>query len=208
MIKRPKHSAVKLKASQTSKRSHKRLTDNLIVSRKNFLSLLNSMISMPDDRFQESIDGIDLNGALALAAYIEQLLMAEQQWILNRLSWLFTSQSFLITAFVVLLSSGNYSPTAHLLRIALPVLGLFCCVIVAMAIRAAERVRKPLENRRAFLSMHINDIVKTPKLVPVLGSSKALRDNPWTLHHGSLPHIVLPWAFAVLWLLLLMSLGL
>jgi hypothetical protein len=204
----PKLSAVKLKASQTSKRSHQRLTLNLIVSRKNFLSLLNSMISMPDDRFDESINGIDLNDALALAAYIEQLLMAEQQWILNRLSWLFTSQSFLVTAFVVLLSSGNYSPTAHLLRIALPVLGLFCCVIVAIAIRAAERVRKPLENRRAFLSMHINDIVKTPKLVPVLGSSKALRNNPWTLHHGSLPHIVLPWAFAVLWLLLLMSLGL
>ena len=208
MIKGPKLSAVKLKASQPSKRFHQRLTLNLIVSRKNFLSLLNSMVSMPDDRFHESIDGIDLNDALALAAYIEQLLMAEQQWILNRLSWLFTSQSFLITAFVVLLSSDNHSPTAHLLRIALPILGLFCCIIVAIAIRAAERVRKPLENRRAFLSMHINDIVKNPKLVPALGSSKALRDNPWTLHHGSLPHNVLPWAFAVLWLLLLMSLGL
>ena len=163
---------------------------------------------MPDDSFRESIDSIDLKDALALATYIEQLLMAEQQWILNRLSWLFTSQSFLITAFVVLLSSGSHSPTAHLLRISLPLLGLFCCVTVAIAIRAAERVRKPLGNRRAFLSMHINDIVNSPKLVPVLGSSKALRDNPWTLHHGSLPHIVLPWAFAVLWLLLLISLGL
>ena len=85
-------------------------------------------------------------------------------------------------------------------------LGLFCCITVAIAIRAAERVRKPLENRRAFLSMQINNIVRSPKLVPVLGSSKALRDNPWTLRHGSLPHIVLPWAFAVLWLLLLMTL--
>ena len=166
------------------------------------------MMSMSNDSIHESIDGIDLKDALSLAAYIEQLLMTEQQWILNRLSWLFTSQSFLITAFVVLLGSGNHSPTAHLLRIALPLLGLFCCITVAIAIRAAERVRKPLENRRAFLSMHINNIVKSPKLVPVLGSSKALRDNPWTLHHGSLPHIVLPWVFAVLWLLLLMSLGL
>jgi len=165
-------------------------------------------MAMPDDSFLELIDGIDLKDSLALAAYIEQLLMTEQQWILNRLSWLFTSQSFLITAFVVLLSSANRSSTAHLLLIALPLLGLFCCVTVAIAIRAAERVRKPLENRRAFLSMHINNIVKSPKLVPVLGSSKALRENPWTLHHGSLPHIVLPWAFAILWLLLLMSLGL
>ena len=165
-------------------------------------------MSMPDNSFHESIDGIDLKDALALAAYIEQLLMAEQQWILNRLSWLFTSQSFLITAFVVLLGSGNHSPPAHLLRVALPLLGLFCCVTVAIAIRAAERVRKPLGNRRAFLSMYINDIVKSPKLVPVLGSSKGLRDNPWTLHHGSLPHNVLPWVFAALWLLLLISLGL
>ena len=165
-------------------------------------------MAMPDDSFLELIDGIDLKDSLALAAYIEQLLMTEQQWILNRLSWLFTSQSFLITAFVVLLSSANRSSTAHLLLIALPLLGLFCCVTVAIAIRAAERVRKPLENRRAFLSMHINNIVKSPKLVPVLGSSKDLRENPWTLHHGSLPHIVLPWAFAILWLLLFMSLGL
>jgi hypothetical protein len=56
--------------------------------------------------------------------------------------------------------------------------------------------------------MHINNLAKSPMLVPMLGSSKALRENPWTLHHGSLPHIVLPWAFAVLWLLLLMTLGL
>ena len=161
-----------------------------------------------DDNFNESIDGIGLQDALALAAYIEQLLMTEQQWILNRLSWLFTSQSFLVTAFVVLLGSGNHSPTAHLLKVALPLLGLFCCVTVALAIRAAERVGKPLGNRRAFLSMLINDLVKSPMLVPRLGSSKALRDNPWTLHYGSLPHIVLPWAFAILWLLLLISLGL
>lgn len=165
-------------------------------------------MSLSDEEFNELIDGIDLQDALALAAYVEQLLMTEQQWILNRLSWLFTSQSFLLTAFVVLLSSGNHSPAAHLLRFALPLLGLFCCVTVALAIRAAERVGKPLGNRRAFLSMLINDRVKSPMLIPRLGSSKALRDNPWTLHHGSLPHIVLPWAFAMLWLLLLISLGL
>jgi len=208
MTARPKLSIIKLKASHTSKQSLQRVTLPLNVSRENFLSLPNSTTSMPDDNFRESIDGIDLKDALALAAYIEQMLMAEQQWILNRLSWLFTSQSFLITAFVVLLSSDIHSPTTHLLRIALPLLGLFCCVTVAIAIRAAEGVRKPLGNRRALLSMHINDIVNIPKLVPALGSSKALRDNPWTWRQGSLPHIVLPWAFAVLWLLLLMSLGL
>ena len=44
------------------------------------------MMSTPDDNFLESMDSIDLKDALALAAYIEQLLMTEQQWILNRLS--------------------------------------------------------------------------------------------------------------------------
>jgi hypothetical protein len=174
---------------------------------KNYLfSLLSSVLSMPDDNFNETIDDISLEDVLAIATYVEQLLMTEQQWIMNRLSWLFTSQSFLLTAFVVLLNSGNQCRTADLLRVALPLLGLFCCVTVALAIRAAERVGKPLGNRRAFLSILINNKVKSPMLVPKIGSSKALRDNPWTLHHGSLPHSILPWAFAFLWLLLLISL--
>ena len=207
MIKRHKLTATKLQAKQIPKRSQNRLS--LPPNRfKNLLPAFGSIMSTPDDNFHESIDSIDLKDALALAAYIEQLLMTEQQWILNRLSWLFTSQSFLLTAFVVLLGSGNHSSTAHLLRIALPLLGLFCCVTVALAIRAAERVHKPLGNRRALLSMHINDIVKSPKLVPVLGSSKAFRGNAWTLTHGSLPHKILPWAFAILWLLLLITIGL
>ena len=176
--------------------------------RKRFLPALDSVMSTHDDNFNEKIDILDMKEALALAAYIEQLLMTEQQWIMNRLSWLFTSQSFLLTAFVVLLNSSNHSLTVHLLRIALPILGLFCCVTVALAIRAADRVSKPLGNRRALLSNRINTIVNIQKLVPKIGSSKALRDNPWTLHHGALPHSILPWAFAILWLLLLISLGL
>jgi hypothetical protein len=177
--------------------------------RKHFPLVLNSDMTIPDHEFIERNDILDLKDALSLAAYIEQLLMTEQQWIMNRLSWLFTSQSFLLTAFVVLLNSSNYSSTtANLLRIALPVLGLFCCVTVALAIRAAERVGKSLGNRRASLSHLINTKAKSPGLVPKIGSSKALRDNPWTLYHGALPHSILPWAFAILWLLLLISLRL
>ena len=163
-------------------------------------------MSTPDDNFNEETDILELKDVLALAAYIEQLLMTEQQWIMNRLSWLFTSQSFLLTAFVVLLNSSNQFYSASLLRIALPVLGLFCCVTVALAIRAADQVGRPLGNSRAILSMLINDRVKRNMLVPKIGSSKALRDNPWTLQHGALPHAILPWAFGVLWLALLISL--
>jgi len=176
--------------------------------RNHFLSLLDPIMSIPDENLIEKIDILDLKDALALAAYIEQLLMTEQQWIMNRLSWLFTSQSFLLTAFVVLLNSSNHSFTAGLLRIALPVLGLFCCVTVALAIRAADLVGRSLGNRRASLSMLINIKVNSRMLIPMIGSSKALRDNPWTLYHGALPHSILPWLFAILWLLLLISLGL
>jgi hypothetical protein len=58
-------------------------------------------MSITDENLIEKIDILDLKDALALAAYIEELLMTEQQWIMNRLSWLFTSQSFLLTAFVL-----------------------------------------------------------------------------------------------------------
>ena len=69
--------------------------------RKHFLSVLDSIMSITDENLIEKIDILDLKDALALAAYIEELLMTEQQWIMNRLSWLFTSQSFLLTAFVL-----------------------------------------------------------------------------------------------------------
>lgn len=166
--------------------------DPLNPFRKHFLPVLDSIMSIPDEDLIEKIDILDLKDALALAAYIEQLLMTEQQWVINRLSWLFTSQSFLLTAFVVLLNPSNHSSTANLLRFALPVLGLFCCVTVALAIRAADRVGKSLGNRRASLSRLINVRVNNPTLVPMIRLSKALRDNPWTLFHGALPHSILP----------------
>ncbi len=43
--------------------------------------------------------------AFAASTFVEQLLTAEQNWITNRLSWLFVSQSFCITAFVILITS-------------------------------------------------------------------------------------------------------
>jgi len=55
----------------------------------------------------------NLAEAIAAAAYVEQLLAAEQQWITNRLSWLFISQSFCLTAFVILATStGTRFPGA------------------------------------------------------------------------------------------------
>ena len=45
--------------------------------KNSFLPLLDSMMSTPDDIFHESIDSLDSMDALALAAHIEQLPMAE-----------------------------------------------------------------------------------------------------------------------------------
>jgi hypothetical protein len=48
-----------------------------------------------------------LSEAIATAAYVEQVLNAEHQRITNRLSWLFVSQSFCITASTILaISTG------------------------------------------------------------------------------------------------------
>jgi len=46
-----------------------------------------------------------LADALRTASYVEELHRVEQRWIMNRLSWLFVSQSFLVLAFVTLVTS-------------------------------------------------------------------------------------------------------
>jgi hypothetical protein len=162
-------------------------------------------MTTPDDDTDKFI--ADLKEAVALASYIEQLLMSEQQWIMNRLSWLFTSQSFLLTAFVVLLNSNNSSPSARLLLFGLPLLGFICCVTVSLAVVAAESVGKPLADRRALLSTYINHKTNSSKLIPMIGATKGLRDQHWTLFFGALPHRSLPGVLAFLWLSLLYSLG-
>jgi hypothetical protein len=146
----------------------------------------------------------DLKEVVALAAYIEQLHISEQQWIMNRLSWLFTSQSFLLTAFVLLINNANDpKPPARLLLFGLPILGFICCTTVGLAVWAAETEGKRLADRRAELSKHINQysLVK----VPMMGISKGLREQPLTHWLGRLPHRFLPWVFALLWLALLLS---
>ena len=171
-----------------------------------------------DEDNGKPIDNSELKDVVALAAYIEQLLMSEQQWIMNRLSWLFTSQSFLLTAFVVLLNSQNSTPppSVHRLLIGLPFLGLICCVTVGSAIRAAESVVKHLVDQRDLLSISItekaNSITKRAKYSLRDNEANGLakisrigfnREPKWTLIVGALPHW-LPWMFALLWLSLLL----
>ncbi|MDB9507377.1 hypothetical protein PN502_09835 [Microcystis aeruginosa CS-338/01] len=164
-----------------------------------------------DEDNGKPIDNSELKDVVALAAYIEQLLMSEQQWIMNRLSWLFTSQSFLLTAFVVLLNSQNStpSPSVHRLLIGLPFLGLICCVTVGSAIIAAQIVSKHLGDQRDLLSISITERAKySLRNNEANGLAKISRigfnrEQKWTLIVGALPHW-LPWMFALLWLSLLL----
>ena len=165
-----------------------------------------------DEDNGKPIDNSELKDVVALAAYIEQLLMSEQQWIMNRLSWLFTSQSFLLTAFVVLLINSQKStpsPSVHRLLIGLPFLGLICCVTVGSAIIAAQIVSKHLGDQRNLLSIIITERAKySLRNNEANGLAKISRigfnrEQKWTLIVGALPHW-LPWMFALLWLSLLL----
>ena len=148
----------------------------------------------------------DISEALATAGYVEQVLSAEHQWIANRLSWLFVSQSFCITAYAIVTTSAlanSGSIHVKILRIGLPVFGIVCCVAVGFAVRAATAVARKLANEGARLTNYINE--QTGTMIPLVGVDKNLRDSDlrWTLRIGALPQW-LPWALLILWLTLLL----
>src|SRR5262249_14453135 len=103
---------------------------------------------------------VSCSEAVAAAAYVEQVLAAEHQWITNRLSWLFVSQSFCITAYTILVTTTAARDGAdrliNILRVGLPLLGIVCCFAVGIAVIAAASVASKLANERARLSRHIN----------------------------------------------------
>jgi hypothetical protein len=67
---------MRLKASQASKRSQSQQKLPLNPFKKKFLSLLDSMMSMPDDSIHESIDGIDLGTTEKVKPTAVQLVSA------------------------------------------------------------------------------------------------------------------------------------
>lgn len=147
-----------------------------------------------------------LSEAVSVAGYVEQVLSAEHQWISNRLSWLFVSQSFCITAYTILITNpgtradADYQITA--LRLGLPILGIICSVAVGISVLAASAVAKPLADERARLSKYINERVNTR--IPLVGVSHEWRDSKirWTNNGGALPKL-LPSVLALFWLVLL-----
>jgi hypothetical protein len=159
---------------------------------------------------QQKADSGEIRDVIAIAEFVEKLIQSEQQWIMNRLQWLFTSQSFLLTAYGVLVTRpGNprYENVAELLITLLPWVGLCFCALVGVAIFAAEGVLSPVGDTRQSLTIVINSHPKMPRneakdkiIIPKVGTHG--RDHPWTRIVGSLPHRVLPWTLAGLWLAL------
>lgn len=146
-----------------------------------------------------------ISEALAAANFVEQILSSEHSWITNRLSWLFVSQAFCITAYVILITSSampGAEQQVTILRIGLPILGIACSIAVGIAVNAAGEVAKLLGNERARLSRYING--KAGTSIPLVGGDVHLRAETIrsTLWRGSLPQL-LPWALCLLWIFLL-----
>jgi hypothetical protein len=155
--------------------------------------------SLPDGKQFSS-----LSDAVSVAAYVEQMLAAENTLIVNRLSWLFLSQSFCISAFVLIeiaFAQKWESPNLQALRVAVPALGIICCVVVDLATWAGTFERDRLADQRARLVQYINQ--HGPAQIPNLGGKSETRDHAWTQHAGSLPNRLLPAVLAAFWIVML-----
>jgi hypothetical protein len=145
--------------------------------------------------------------ALSVVNYIEQLISAENQWINNRVSWLFISQSFCISAYTILATSSTErfsgGMTLLVLEFGLPVLGILSSVLVGAAVIAATRVSGRLARERCRIVRYINE--NSPATIPLAGVEVEARAAGRINRVGSLPHWILPWVLGVLWTLLLVS---
>jgi hypothetical protein len=148
-----------------------------------------------------------LQDTLETALYIEELLSAEREWVTNRLSWLFTSQSFLLLALITFVVSGKTLGRGLFLVLTwgLPVVGITTCFFVGLGIIAAQHELKKLANVRCHVTRRINGFI-SPLRIPLIGAGKGHRDSGWTFHLGELPHMFLPWVLTLLWIGFLIAL--
>jgi len=83
-----------------------------------------------------------------------QLLYSEQQWIMNRLQWLFTSHP----SYHRFCGADYPRPGAgqagvvQWLTVALPIVGILFCTMVGLAISVRKAVMRPLGNARGDLA--------------------------------------------------------
>jgi hypothetical protein len=146
----------------------------------------------------------NLSDAIGAVNYIQSLLSAEFQWIGNRMSWLFISQSFCLSVYTILVTSTGIRFDRNIIIIlnyGLPAFGILCCSLVGFAAVAASRVARSLSEERARIVKYINE--NSPATIPLSGFSGDLADKNWTFWGGELPHLLLPWSLVILWFLLM-----
>jgi hypothetical protein len=144
-----------------------------------------------------------LHDAFRAASYLDTLRHAEHQWVQSRLSWLFISQSFCITSYVVVsiaATERDLNPRWLLvLKLGLPAFGVASCALVGAAAWAAARVARRLAVERRSAVRHINE--NSPLNIPEDGPDGVPLIGAWTYWAGEMPHRVLPWVLAAFWLL-------
>ena len=164
-----------------------------------------------DQTLQNSLDDSDFNRHLAWLDAIEKLITSEVNWITTRMNWLLVSQSFLLAGQAVLVTSqpGSRELDWWLLYIGIPLLGFWASYAAGRAVRAAASVADQLCERRVEVTDYLNRAMPGKMRIPRLGTleigGEVQRDRniSWTAGRGALPHKTLPWAFATLWIILL-----
>ncbi|MES2356479.1 MAG: hypothetical protein V4568_19170 [Pseudomonadota bacterium] len=148
----------------------------------------------------------NVSEAVFAESYVEQILSSEHNWISSRLSWLFISQSFCITAYTILVTSSiacrESMHQAKILTIAIPVMGIIFSVFVGLSVQAGALVAKRIANARAQITQYVNTHADTT--IPLIGGNPIFRQSNIrsTAWLGALPHW-LPWILVTFWLLLL-----
>lgn len=138
-----------------------------------------------------------LSNDLAYADAVRHQIEHEDSLIVNRLSWLIGSQSFLFSAFAIVLNGPTQTRSAQfihqqdLLVLLLPFVGLSICLLIYMGVLAGIRVMAGL--RRDLYEHHSKAINYRP---PIQGS-------PLTLILGHAAPLLLPLIFAGTWLMLI-----
>ncbi len=143
----------------------------------------------------------DLPHLLVQIGYLSDALKAEFDLVGTRMTWLISSQAFLVAAFAASLvgierTQAEYQAAVRALIYGIPCLAAFVCSLVALGIQAAHSVADRIKNQRdefiGALPSHLRiELVST-------------RDKDHLF--GNLPARIVPWTIAGAWLFIMKSL--
>ena len=119
--------------------------------------------------------------------------------IVNRLSWLVASQSFLFTGYAIVMNgpvtprSAHFGVRADLLLKLIPIMAIGICFLIYLGICGAIRVMSMLH--RDMRNTHAGP----------LGLRPPIQGTPMTLALGMAAPLLVPPLFAVVWLAVLLA---